>query len=324
MVLHEGGDYREMISSELEPSAAVPTPEAPMPKHEWVRAHPFLATTVTLVSLLVFGTFLVAGRVDVNPSNESGAWGGAGGIFSNAGRRTIALAPREEPRLQTQEDSYATLPIFKPTVDGATTTPGDEDFISILASLVQATPVTSKSTEPEVPGSYVFIPQGLISTEPQTKKQTAQQAALHSYGNEVGTYVKSHEDTHTNSTPILKDHIEDRTNELKQRAVRNLGDDMKQLGVALREMADVPASAKGMHAAYAGAYITAGSNLMKVADTTTDEEFVAAVAVYNTSIESLSNRFQMLVILFGANEVTFSSSDQGSLFTFSPTLSLSQ
>lgn len=322
MTLHEGGDYRDMISSGT-PEA--PTEVAAPPKTGWVHTHPFLATSVGIGGLIFLGLSLVLGRVDVAPSNQSGAWGGAGGGFFSVVRRAAPVATPPDTRLQAPEDAYASIPIYTPIQEDSTETPANDDFMAILAGLVQATPVTAdKPASGDAPTGYSFIPQGLVSTEPQTKKQTPEQRALFAYGNEVGTYLKAYEDTHTNSPQITKDHIEDRGNESKARAVRYIGDDMIQFGASLKELTDIPVSAKGMHLAYANAYITAGENLMKVADTKTDDEFVSAVTAYNSSVESLSNRFQMLVILFGVNEVTFSASDQGNVFTFSPTLSLPQ
>lgn len=322
MTLHEGGDYRDMISSG---ASDAPTEVVTPLKNGWVHTHPFLATSVGVGGLIILGLSLVLGRVDVAPSSQSGAWGGAGGGFFSIVRRPAPVAAPPDTRLQAPEDTYASIPIFTPVQENPAQSPANDDFMAILAGLVQATPVTTDTpTSDSASSGYSFIPQGLVSTELETKKQTPGQRALFAYGNEVGTYLKAYEDTHTNSPQITKDHIEDRTNETKARAVRYIGDDMRQFGASLKELTDIPAAAKGMHLAYAGAYITAGENLMKVADAKTDDEFVSAVTAYNSSVESLSNRFQMLVILFGVNEVTFSASDQGNVFTFSPTLSLPQ
>lgn len=324
MVLHKGGDYREMISG-IGPSPAISEPAKTVPeKKEWLTSHPFLVTTIGVGGLILLGLFLVAGRMDVRPSNTSGAWGGAGGGFFSTTRRAAPVqTDPDDARLQVPDDSYATIPIFTPTEENPAAAQNDEDFMTVLAGLVKATPVTSARPQDSTPEGYSFIPQGLVSADPPAKKSTAQQAALRAYGNEVGTYVKAHEDTHTNAPQIMKDHIEGRADAVKQRALRNLGEDMEQLGIALRDM-EVHPLAAGMHKAYANAYITAGTNLMKIADTNTDEEFVSAITTYNASSESLSNQFQLLVILFGMNEVTFSSSDPGNIFTFNPNLSLSQ
>jgi hypothetical protein len=227
-------------------------------------------------------------------------------------------------RLQSPEDSYAAIPIYTPMEQDPQNPGGAADIAALLAQLVQQMPVTASSQDPSTPDSYSFIPQGLISAEPATKARTPAQEDLFDYGNDVGTLVKGFEDTHYGSYQILKDHIEDRTNPDKIRALKILGQDLQQLGSDLRTVPDVPAEAAGMHRVYANAYYAIGGNLVLVADTTTDEEFVNAITKYNSIVEALSTQFQLLVLLFGTNEVTFSSSDPGNIFMFSPNLSMLQ
>ena len=81
----------------------------------------------------------------------------------------------------------------------------------------------------------------------------------------------------------------------------------------------VPEEAKAAHSALATSYRIVGTNLTKIAATKTDEEFLTAVNTYNTGVEGLSKRFFVLVGIFAANNVTFSSSEPGSIFMFNPT-----
>lgn len=327
MTLHEGGDYSEMISGIEQPIKEAVVTETTTEKNGWVHRHPYLATIVGIFGLLFLGIALVSQRIDVDPASSSGAWGGAGGMFFGTIKNAVRSGPSASdivPRLQSPDDSYATIPVYTPSQDGSTPA-GVDDVASLLAQLTQQTPVIpSSQTNDAAPDSYSFIPQGLVSVEPATKKRTAVQEDLFDYGNEVGTYVKGYEDTHYGTSQILKDHVEDRTNPDKIRALKILGDDMQQLGDGLRTLSDVPASAAGMHKVYANAYYAAGANLIMIAETTTDEEFLNAITKYNEIVDKLSTQFQLLVVLFGTNEVTFSSSDPGNIFTFNPTLSLTQ
>ena len=330
MVLHEGGNYQEMISGASDPPqqpiASATTPTQAAPKPGWVHKHPFLATTIGIGGLLILGVALVIQRGDINPSNTSGAWGGAGGIFFGNARNAAPTGPdvNDVVRLQSPQGSYAPIPIFTPSEETPDGTTGDDGITALLGLLVQKIPAGSASVDTTAPDSYSFIPQGFISAEPSTRKRNAMQEKLFTYGNAVGTQIKGYEDTHRGTAQILRDHVEDRKNPDKIRAVKLIGTDMQQLGVDLRNLSGIPTEATAMHKEYGNAYIVAGGNLLKVADTTTDEEFVSAITAYNTSVEKLTKQFLLLVTLFGTNEVTFSASDQGNVFMFSPNLSLTQ
>ena len=230
--------------------------------------------------------------------------------------------PEDITRLQSAQDTYAAIPIYTPS-ENSPEPSSDDDFEALFAQLVQKTTVTA-SSEVSTPEGYSFIPQGFVSTETPTKKRTPEQDKLFTYGNQIGIYVKGYEGTHYGSAQLLKDHIEDRTNPDKIRALKVLGQDMQRFGNDLKDMPDVPANAAGMHRTYANAYYAAGANMILISETSTDEAFVSAIGKYNAVIEKLSVQFQLMVALFGTNEVTFSSSDPGSVFMFSPTLSLPQ
>lgn len=331
MVLHEGGDYREMISGIAPAQSEAPAPAAAPAenkKEKWIHHHPYLALAVGVGGLLFLGAAFVMQRTDVRPANSSGAWGGAGGLFFGAIRNAGPVGPTVDDvvRLQSPQDSYAAIPIYTPSEQGTENQSGAADIMDLLSQLVQPIPVNTSTSTPMEPDTFSFIPQGLISTEPVTtaKKHTPEQERLYSYGNQVGTHVKGFEDTHFGSAQILKDHVEDRTNPDKIRALKILGTDMQQLGVDLNAVPNVPNAVAGAHRVYANAYYAAGGNLVRIAETTTDEEFVNAVLKYNEIVDKLSEQFQLLVLLFGANEVTFSSSDPGNIFMFNPNLSLVQ
>ncbi|OGG58531.1 hypothetical protein A2765_02275 [Candidatus Kaiserbacteria bacterium RIFCSPHIGHO2_01_FULL_56_24] len=324
MVLHEGGDYREMISGP-EDSVAAP---APASKPGWVHSHPYIASSIAVGTFVVFGSILVLQRVDVSPSNASGAWGGAGGLFFGAIRNAAPTGPSPDDIVRIQSSTqanYGVIPIFTPPTENADgSSSADNDIAALLAQLTQNTPVASTSFEASAPDSYSFIPQGLISTEVPVKKRSALQQSLFSYGNQMGTYIKGFEAMHYGSAQILKDHVEDRANPDKIRAVKLLAADMRQLGTDFLYMSGVPAAMAEAHKAYGNAYRAAGAALLKVAATESDSDFVNAITAYNASVEEMSKRFQLLVALFGANDVAFSASDEGNVFMFTPNLTLVQ
>lgn len=331
MVLHEGGDYRTMIAGvdppqEQEPEMNITeTPSKP----GWIHAHPYFAATIAIMGLLVLGSALFLRRTDVNPADSSGAWGGAGGLFFANLRATAPYRPTAQDITYVQSNIQAApfIPIPKPSQDNQQEGGEGEtyDDITALLALLAQPDQTSTEVPGETSDAYAFIPQGFITTSASNESRTVvmgqQGSSLHEYGNQIGTYIKDFEDTHQSGAQILKDHFEDRTDPQKIAALERLAFDMQEFGRSLLEMAYVPDAAAGMHKSYAGAYRAIGFALHDVAKTTTNEEFVDAVTMYNAGVEELAKRFLMLVAFFGANNITFSSSDPGNVFMFNANVS---
>jgi len=97
---------------------------------------------------------------------------------------------------------------------------------------------------------------------------------------------------------------------------------LTSLGTDLEQLSEVPSDTAAMHSAYAKSYKAVGVNLTKIANAKTDQEYLDAIATYNTSADDLTKRFLALVALFSANNVQFSSSDPGSMFVFNANISL--
>lgn len=304
---------------------ATPETAAPEPTPGWVHRHPYLASTVVAVSLLVILILVVAARSGVGGSDMGNNWVGAGSVFFTGGRNLTQaerMTAQEVVKQQSPDTQLGYIPIAMQSADGVQEdgTYGN-DLSSLLALLTQPKGSASAGASAQTESGFSLIPQGLISVADPTVKRTPEAEALFSYGNEVGTYVQGFESMHSNSAQILKDQAEDRTNAEKAARVDALGYAMAELGRDLNQMQEIPASARAAHTAYATSYRLAGTNLTKVAAAKTDEEYIDAIGAYNTSVESLSKRFLVLVGLFSANNVSFSSSDPGSMFVFNPTFS---
>ena len=300
-----------------------PPAEAPVGKKGWVHSHPYLATSIAAISLLIILFFVVAARTGVGGSTSANNWVGAGSVFFTGGR-TLTQAERMSAEAIVKQQSPKTalgyIPIPAPNADGS----GAEDFANDLGKLLfelSVQPNAPISTPAETSSGYSLIPQGLISVSTGAKQRSPEAEVLFTYGNEVGTYIQGFESLHLNSVQMMKDHAEDRQNADKTSHVDRLGYEMAELGRDLGQLQTVPADIKAAHAALATSYRLAGTNLTKVAATKTDEEFLGAINTYNASVESLAKRFLVIVGIFSANEVSFSSSDPGSIFMFSPTLS---
>lgn len=318
MVLHEGGNYDDMIGSK----PIVPDSTEPEVTHKesWIHRHPFLSTTIGLGGLLLLGGAIVLERLGVTPATQSGSWGGAGGAFFSTVRPATPINPLQGKTQAAGTDDYATIPIFDTSLpDEVPQIP--EGLAELLALIVRPTP-SGASTTTETPGAYSFIPQGLVSVEKPEKPRTQEQDALHSWGNAVGTLVKPFEDSARTNAQMLKDHAEDRGDANKAAQIEALAFTIAQLGVDILSITEVPESARTAHKEYGTAYRILGTQLAKLSETGSDEEFLNAIVAYNTAAEELTKKFLMLVAIFNANEVTFSASDPGSIFMFSASGSL--
>lgn len=291
-------------------------------KASWVHRHPFIAGGVAVVALAVIGISIVAARTGVEGDQSNNNWVGTGSIFSGGRQETTETArlqAQEAVKQQSQEAELGYIPVTINSEGGEEQSFGN-DLTALLAQLVQPQG-TSTSVSMETSSAFSFIPQGLISTKSPGKKLTPEEEALRSYGNEVGTFIQGFETMHGNSPQILKDHAEDRGNPEKAARVNQLGYEMAELGRDLNQLQTVPPIAAAAHAAFATTYRQVGTNLTKIAATKTDEELLDAINTYNTSVESLSKRYFVLIGVFSANNVTFSSDEPGSVFMFNPTFS---
>lgn len=306
------------------PVTPPPPPETPVEIETkgWVHRHPYLAAAVAVLALLFVIVSIIAARSGVGANENGNNWVGAGSVFFTGGQRLTEserLKAQEVVKQQSQETELGYIPIASP-LEGTGVEEGfGNDLTALLAQLVQPAAGQQGTVNVQASSAFSFIPQGFISVDSVDRQKTPEAEALHAYGNEVGTYIQGFEAMHSNSAQILKDHAEERGNAEKAAKVGQLGYEFAELGRDLNLIATVPDEVKAAHSALATSYRILGTNLTKVAATKTDEEFLEAVNAYNPSVEGLSKRFLVLVGIFAANNVTFSSSEPGSIFMFNPT-----
>lgn len=309
-------EYPVAVTPESTPENAIPA------KPNWMHRHPFLTTIMGVGALLIVILGIVTSRLGVQGAVSNTNWSGTNSIFSGGLREATEAArlrAEDAVKRQSTDVELGNIAISNTPVGEEPAT--DIDFVQLLASLIQPKSATG-TVQVDVSSAFSFIPQGLVAAGMPETKRTAEQEVLHSYGNEVGTLVQGFEASHTNSIPTLKDHAEDRGNADKAKLVNNLGYDIAAFGRDLSQMQNVPPAAAAAHSALATTYRLVGTNLTKIAETKTDEQFLDAINTYNASVESLSKRFFVLVSIFTANNVNFTSGEAGSIFMFTPTLSL--
>lgn len=285
-----------------------------------VREHLVIALSLGAGVLLLIGALVIIERAPVPPGEQAQIWSGVGNApVAPTYAGTPVFSNLQEPTMSGDSPSF--LPIApKPSLGEQSATGNDTDLASLLASLSSSgnSSVTVRSGTPDTGVGYEFIPQGLISTTSFAVHRTDTVQALYDYGNEVGSYVQSYEHANAGAAIILKNQIEDRQDPAKGQAVKDLGASLGKIGMSMQRMSEVPSSLGSLHTNLANSYIDAGKKLSAVPDAEGDQAFIAAIEAYDASADSLAQNFSALATFFSVSQVTFTSSDPGSVFSFTP------
>jgi hypothetical protein len=293
---------------------------------EWLRMHTYLAMLGGAAVLVVLGAFIVGTRTPAPPStSQTVAWGGTGAILSPS----QGLVQSQDPRTLVQQISGGVslntiLPVPQRIADNATNTTAADNgfdfnaFISMLSSENQPTAVPqSDTTAPS--NAYAFIPSGFVSVASASKPKTPQQQALYDYGNEVGSLIQSFEQENPNASQVLWDQAQDRTDAGKAAALTRLAQGLSALGDSIAAIEIVPAPVQTAHEALAQSYRALGTKLALVPQAQGDAAFIAAVNAYNAAAQTFVTNYVSMANLFVMQGVSFSQTDAGSLFSFTPT-----
>ena len=303
-----------------------PSPTPPQQTQtDKVKAHPYRTTLIVATSLLLLFIIVIVVRIGTYGADLPTTWTGAGGVFFTGGRNLSEqerLSAEATVKQQSPEAQLGYIPINAPSADNFQGDTGG-DLGKLLALLSHPEATSSARVDTGTPDGYSYIPQGLISIKDETRATTKEAKALAVYGNEVGTYIEGFESLHGGMALTLKDQAEDRKNPDKAAALKRLGQDFAQLGFDLTVMStvEIPEEMKAAHKAYATTYRIVGTNLIKISETKTDDEYLKAITAYNDSVDALTKRFLTIVAIFSANNVVFSSNDTGRVFMFNQTMS---
>jgi hypothetical protein len=277
---------------------------------------------MALAGFVILVSAFVVQENTMRPESTSAiTWSGSGGFAFLGGEGS---GTETSERIRTEEflnkhgsvADYLILPVLKSDIVGE---PSTSD-VSLEALLAQLSPEPGSPVVQDVAKEaldvYSFIPQGLISTANAAVNQTPQQQALYEYGNRAGAYIRAFDESHQDMIQVLKDAYADRSNQQKKAAAIRIGEDYEKLGQDLEAMTEVPASVGNMHLALAKTYQEAGKKMVAKLNTKTDEEFLASMNSYNTTVLEFTRRYVLLVSYFSAAGVQFSKTDPGSVFMF--------
>lgn len=282
----------------------------------WLIAHAYVTFLGVAVFILI-ATGVTIGRDTSTPAHSTG-WGRVGGfsLTNTATRSNIGITQKPEiataQKLEATE--YSVIPIrsaFETMLDPAL----PEEWESLLKHIVEPEEELPHNAD-ESTGAYSFIPRGFISITESVEQKTALQQELFDYGNRVGALVRAFDESHMNMISQLKDAYADRGNAAKRETAERIGEDYQALGKELESLADVPPAIKSMHLSVARAYQDAGKKMVTKLRAQSDEEFLAAMHTYNASALQFTNSFVALATYLSASGVKFSTSDAGSVFTF--------
>lgn len=265
----------------------------------------------------MIGTIFVQQRVAPRPHDTLTVWGGNGAPLLNPTSYNPNAALQD---LEPQIGESTAQPVYIPPTKQDENTGEATSAFDIEAFIAQLTKPArtsaTSSTSADVSYAYSFIPSGLIATSAPVRKRTKEQQALYDYGNEIGSYIQTYEDTHRNAPIILRDQVADRTNSEKASRVKAVAAALREVGSALAAMETIPSSVKGMHTELAASYTDLGTKLALVPDAQADQALLNAINAYNASADRFASVYVALATYFSTSGVVFSSQDPGSVFTF--------
>lgn len=282
----------------------------------WLVAHAYVVFLGVAAFMIVTASAVI--NRDVATPAQNAGWGRVGGFSLTNTNSQTNVGYTQPQQVVTAENleatEYSVLPIrsaLDTTIDSAL----PEEWESLLSQLV-APEKTPERGEEETTGAYSFIPRGLISITEPVEQKTALQQELFDYGNRVGALIRAFDEAHVNMISQLKDAYADRGNTMKRETAERIGTDYETLGKEIESLADVPTAVKSMHLSIARAYQDAGKKMVTKLRAQSDEEFLAAMHAYNASALQFTNSFVALATYLSASGVKFSTSDAGSIFTF--------
>lgn len=292
---------------------------------EWLRMHAYLGALGVAAVLVVAGGFVVAEHSPSSGSPSTVTWGGGSPVAQYQTSSQPSPQQIAQAVVQNQDPATLNLPPLATSTPASAFEPtsGSFDYLALLEQLSSsvspnAANVNVQTETSAATSGYTLIPETLVATS-ASPAMTAQQEALYNYGNEIGGEIQSFEGMNSNQAQVLKDQIEDRTDPTKAAAVVSLGQGLASVGQFMNHIQDVPPSAAALNSALAQSYIDIGNKLQLVPKAQGDANVVQAIENYDTAADTFVKNYGAMAQLFSSQGVTFSSSDPGSVFSFSNT-----
>ena len=304
--------------------------------------HPYILAIIGVVLILVVGSITVKEHSPATLIDQTNGRGVPLSTYSytpttqtapTAAQTTQTITQNVQPVVTTapQTQNPSTFSYNPPAstgtiVDTIVKTETAFDFNSFMKSLLQSSSKTPSGQQPtsvnnaNTENTYMGIPLDAIST-PSTgaSARTNAQQALYQYGNEAGSYIQSYEQFHSNQAAVVQDYFADRGNPTKVAALQKLGADIKDIGISLKKIENVPAPVATAHLTLADSYIDAGTKLAAQTSAQSNSDLLKAINTYNSAAEKYIRSYVTLAETFPTHGVFFAPEDPGSVFSFSNT-----
>jgi len=155
-----------------------------------------------------------------------------------------------------------------------------------------------------------------VNVPAQTPSRTPEQQALYAYGNKAGLVVLSFENAHPDMGQTLQNWLDHRADASQQAQVRSIAADMSAASAALSALSGVPQPAAAANAQLAAGFTTAATQLQAVVAASGDgNALVESMKTYDSAADAFTKSYLAVVDVFALHEVTFGSSDPGSVFS---------
>lgn len=298
--------------------------------------HPYLLTLLGLGSLLVIAT-VVQTHMPAPAMNSANEWG-TPIIFSSydpapyradtQSTPSAGVSPSTPVIIPSDQNptsfSYNTTPAPAPTKNTVATIISSDtafDFNAFRQQLSSSMPKNSVPSATQAAGTsetYPTVPPQLftaVDTAPRTRDDTQQ--AMYVYGNAAGSFIQEYDRLHPDDSAEVQRYFDARGTVAHVIALKQLGDDLKNIGISMKTISPVPVQLVAVHTALANSYIDIGEKLSVIPSAQSDDDLIKAINVYDDAVELYAKNYTALVFKFSEHKVTFGSDEPGSLFMFS-------
>ncbi len=305
-------------------------------------SHPRLALFVLAVILVLLGSFIVARKSQVKLAYFSQT--APAENVSEPPFSYDTAVPTEESPLEMNLPSVMQAVVSNPPFSYSS------PFVARGGEAAEDVVPTQEISLAEVRGNpettdsamfwnlYPLTPRGLISTSIATKTRTPEEKALFDYGNELGSYIGSFEDTHQNTVSSLQDFFSSRGatpmgepragvkptpapspsdgGQFAAEEILRVARDYARLGDTIAKINSVPREIQPLHAALIQGYGEISAGLSAIVATNSGN-LAETILAYNASADKFIRNFVAFADFFSARGIKFSKSDTGSIFSFS-------
>lgn len=206
------------------------------------------------------------------------------------------------------------------------TAPAPQQTVTALIAASSSRPILSANTSTSAPDLndqqllqevYSLQPTGISMPVVASHPASAEDTALHDYGNEAGLAVLSFANADADMAEVLNAWLTNRADASAAANVKKIASDLIQAGQQLEAIPSVPTAAASANESLAKNYEDAGAKLQAVILAGgSDNTLLTAMETYDTSADSFTKNYISLTNVFALHGVTFGASEAGSVFQF--------